>query len=212
MRKILKVPYDTEGTFIRRINKFLGEVKIGNRKELIHIHDPGRIEHLKKGVVVFLKREENPKRKTKYDLIAVGNEKIFTNSKYHNSIAEVLLKERFRKIEREVKIGNSRIDFLVDGLPLEVKGCTLMKNKVALFPDAPTQRGLRHLNEIIKHRGYLMFLILRNANCFAPNPLDKKFYITFKKTLGKFKTINVVLKYDGVWIKFVKEISLCQSF
>ncbi len=208
----MKVQYDIEGIFIRRINKFLGEVKIGNRKELIHIHDPGRIEHLKKGAKVLLKREENPKRKTKYDLIAVGNEKIFTNSRYHNSIAEVLLKERFQNIEREVKINDSRIDFLVDGVPLEVKGCTLMKNKIALFPDAPTKRGLRHLKEIIKQRGYLMFLIFRNANCFAPNPLDEKFYTTFKKNLGKFKTINVVLKYDGIWIKFVREIPICQTF
>ena len=184
MKKILRIPYDKEAKFKKRLNKFLGITEDG---ELIHIHDPGRIEFLRPGSKVLLKREFNEGRKTKYDLIAVkSNELIFTNSKYHSQIAETILKEKFERIEKEVKVGESRIDFLVDGVPLEVKGCTLVKNKIALFPDAPTKRGVKHLREIIKHNGYLMFLIFRRSKCFAPNELDKEFYNTFKTTLENF--------------------------
>jgi sugar fermentation stimulation protein A len=164
-----------------------------------------------------LKSEENPGRKTKYDLIAVkANEFIFTNSKYHSQIMENLLRKGIpfkpKEIKKEVKVGESRIDFLVDGVPLEVKGCTLVRNFIALFPDAPTVKGLRHLKEIIFHRGILVFLIFRKAKCFAPNKLDGKFYETFIANYRKIKIYPLQLSYDGIWVKFSKQILLCQTF
>ncbi len=217
MKKILRVSYDAGGIFVRRLNRFLGQVKLNGRIEYVHIHDPGRINYLVPGSKVLLK-EMSGDRKTNYDLIGVivNEEIIFTNSRYHNLIAERLLEEGIpfkpKRIEKEIPIGESRIDFLVDGVPFEVKGCTLLEGSTALFPDSITERGTRHLLEIANHHGILLFLVFRPARCFAPNKLDIKFYNEFKKNLGKFKSYQLKLLYDGEWIKYVGEIPLCESF
>ena len=70
-----------------------------------------------------------------------------------------------KEIKKEVKIGNSRIDFVLDNAPLEVKDVSLVRDGIALFPDAPTERGARHVKEIIEHNGIILFLV--DPNSFA---------------------------------------------
>ena len=102
-------------------------------------------------------------------------------------------------IKKEIPIGKSRIDFLLDGVPLEVKGVTLVKRDLALFPDAPTERGTRHVKEIIENKGKLLFLIFRNAKYFGPNQeTDLKF--TQKLSEARLKGIQIItakISFDG---------------
>jgi sugar fermentation stimulation protein A len=176
--EILKINDTEKGIFIERPNRYLAKIEINNVVEDVHVHDPGRLkELLYPGNVVLIKREDNTNRKTKYDLIAAKkeNEFVLVNSKYHRYIAEKILKNKYDNIKAEVKYRNSRIDFLAeDKIWIEIKGCTLSKNNVALFPDAPTKRGLKHLNELIelKEKGYeahIYFLIFAKALYFSPN-------------------------------------------
>lgn len=176
--EILKINDTEKGIFIERPNRYLAKIEINNVVEDVHVHDPGRLkELLYPGNVVLIKREDNTNRKTKYDLIAAKkeNEIVLVNSKYHRYIAEKILKNKYDNIKAEVKYRNSRIDFLAeDKIWIEIKGCTLSKNNVALFPDAPTKRGLKHLNELIelKEKGYeahIYFLIFAKALYFSPN-------------------------------------------
>jgi len=206
-------------TFEKRLNKFLG-VADG---ELVHIHDPGRLEKvLYEGNKVLLKKAYG-KRKTKWDIIACRYEKkwVFTNSSYHSIISMNILKKglimKARKIEKEVKYGDSRIDFFINGnMFVEVKGCTLEKNGRALFPDAPTARGRRHLESLIHaiYQGYeasIIFLIFVPARCFSPNDeIDEDFARIFYNALSHgIKVYPVLLDYDGRWIYYRKTISLC---
>ncbi len=110
----------------------------------------------------------------------------------------------------EVTFGKSRIDFTLDNVPLEVKGCSLVRDGLALFPDAPTERGTRHVEEIIKHNGIILFLILRKARSFAPNKeTDTKFSdkLIEARTKG-IKIIPVQISFDGKMIYYNKRISL----
>ena len=109
-----------------------------------------------------------------------------------------------------MKIGNSRIDFTLDGVPLEVKGVSLVKNGLALFPDAPTERGTRHVDEIIEHQGFLLFLILRNAREFAPHEkMDPKFANKLKEARQKgIEMIAVQLSFDGKIIYYEGKVKL----
>ncbi len=207
------------------MNKFLGEVIIRGRKELVHIHDPGRLKGiLSKGNKVLLERVENEKRKTKWDLIAgfVGKEIVFLNSRYHEEIAERIIRDqeisllgKVNVLRREVKRGNSRFDFLLnDNFWIEVKGCTLVKRGIALFPDAPTKRGSKHIRELIEigKRGNaaIIFLIFRKAKCFSPNyEIDPTFSKLFEIAKRYVKVFPLLLKYDGKWISYVGKIPLC---
>jgi len=105
---------------------------------------------------------------------------VLINTSLHSAIAEKLIKLgvlgfKPQKVKREVKIGSSRFDFLVDGSAVvEVKGCNLVINDTCLFPDAPTERGRRHVEELIelKRKGlrpFVLFLLLRKCSRFSPN-------------------------------------------
>ena len=168
MKKIIEIKADKKGIFKERLNKFLGIVDIGY-ETMAHIHDSGRlIKILYSGNEILLKKADG-KRKTKWDILAgkYKNKWVFSNSFYHSMIAKKIIKIIFGeiKIEKEIKYKNSRIDFLLNGkMFLEVKGCTLEKNGMALFPDAPTLRGRKHLKALIDaaENGYdaaILFLI-----------------------------------------------------
>jgi sugar fermentation stimulation protein A len=210
--------------FLRRLNKFLIEVDLEGRITLCHLHDPGRLEEiLKKGRKLLLIQKEG-NRKTKYDAIAAFMEEwVLIHSGYHSLLAENLLKKNLikdlsgYKIEkREFRYGSSRIDFLLSDNKkclLEVKGCTLAKDRIAMFPDAPTIRGQRHIMELMDaiERGYdaiILFLIMRNAFAFSPNwEMDREFSLALKKAYEKgVKIIACRIKFEEKGVCYAGEI------
>ena len=217
--KLMKLKADKKEMFEKRINKFLG---IAGEKQ-VHIHDSGRLERLLyKGNEVLLKRAYG-KRKTKWDLLAAmyENKWVLTNSFFHSRIAEKLIEAgipfKASKIDKEIKYGESRIDFLLDKkILMEVKGCTFEENGEAMFPDAPTARGRRHLMELMNalQNGYeaiILFLIFVPSHCFKPNEIiDKKFAEIFYRGLSEgMKVYSALIEYDGEWIYHKKMIPLC---
>ncbi len=170
--------------FISRPNRFEAYVDIEGECELVHVKNTGRCkEILVTGAKVVLSKADNPARKTKYDLIAAytpGIGIINIDSQAPNAVAREWLNIKdFDYIKPEYKYGDSRIDFYMEKgdekYLMEVKGCTLEKKGIGYFPDAPTQRGVKHINELIEARknGYnvsLCFVIGMNSiNEVRPN-------------------------------------------
>ena len=222
--KVLSIVPDARAVFVERSNRFLAFVKLDGKKVAVHVHDPGRLEELLyPGASVLIKRENNKNRKTKWDLIASNyhGQWVLVNSKYHRYIAEKLLRMLLPEhaIKPEVKIGASRIDFLAEEgerIAIEVKGCTLSREGIALFPDAPTKRGLRHVEELMKFaehdRAMLLILIFRaDAKCFAPNEdTDPEFAKTFWNAIKAGVDIYpALLSYDGNSIYYLRKIPVC---
>jgi sugar fermentation stimulation protein A len=238
--EILKVKYDAKGIFKERPNRFLGIVdiisdsKIEKYSEEVHIHDPGRLrELLYPGNQILLKRATNPERKTRWDIIAARAEEqwVLIHSGYHRAITENILQNKslcpfgkLNSIKAEVPFGHSRLDFLLTtnndtNMLVEVKGCTLTRDGIALFPDAPTERGTRHIETLMnaKVNGYstaLIVLVFRqDSKCFMPNSdTDPKFTSMFKTAvLSGLEVYPLVLSYDGEMIYYEKIIPLCQE-
>ena len=155
-----------KGRFVERPNRFIAKVEINGKTETVHVKNTGRCrELLQSGNTVYLEKSDNPARKTGYDLVAVEKKRenkadllINMDSQIPNAAAEEWLRKGnifsdMAVIRREVKYGNSRFDlYIEDGERrafLEVKGVTLEKDGVAMFPDAPTERGIKHINELI---------------------------------------------------------------
>lgn len=145
--------------FIRRPNRFIAEVEIGGRKETVHVKNTGRCkELLLPGREVWLTAPGTPDRKTKYDLVAVRKDNgiLFNiDSQAPNKVAkEWLQSQDYDIVIPEYVYGDSRIDFYMERgaekYLMEVKGCTLEIDGVGYFPDAPTQRGVKHVRELIK--------------------------------------------------------------
>jgi len=236
MKKILiQIPHDTRGIFKTRKNRFLSEVEIfeTNSVEDVHVRDPGRLgEILYSGNEVLLEKAQGGNRKTNWTLLAgkVNDQWIFVNSGYHRSIAENILDDPdispFEELvdhEAEKRLGDSRIDFLLEKegekIWLEVKGCTLARDGKALFPDSPTKRGKRHVEELIeaispgKTSGALLFLVFRSGtSCFEPNEdKDPDFARAFEKGIEAGLEVHPVrLNYDGSAIEYRGEIPLCE--
>lgn len=180
-----------EGEFLSRPNRFIASVRVGDRVETVHVKNTGRCrELLLPSAKVYLALSENPLRKTGYDLVAVEKKRegqapllINMDSQLPNSVAAEWLKgglfSENAVIRREVTYGRSRFDFYIeDGgrrIFLEVKGVTLEKEGLALFPDAPTERGVKHIEELIAaldegYEGYLLFVIqMKEVFAFSPN-------------------------------------------
>ena len=155
--------------FIDRPNRFVARVDIDGCIHTVHVKNTGRCkELLLPGVVVYLAASDNPARKTKYDLIAVekaGFGLINIDSQAPNAVVkEWLLRQDYDYVKPEYTYGNSRIDFYMekdnDKYLMEVKGCTLEIDGIGYFPDAPTERGIKHLRELsaASARGYKSFL------------------------------------------------------
>lgn len=173
------------GIFLSRPNRFIAHVLVDGTEEIVHVKNTGRCkELLLPGTTVYLYcAPEGSNRKTKYDLIAVqkGNRLINMDSQAPNAVAEEWLRTTLphADIRREVTYGSSRFDFrIIEGEKttfLEVKGVTLEHDGIAMFPDAPTERGLKHLRELIscKEQGYeaaVLFVIkMKGIHAFRPN-------------------------------------------
>ena len=155
-------------TFISRPNRFIAHVKLENSSqndiEVVHVKNTGRCKELLiSGCRVYLEKSENPNRKTKFDLIAVEKiypenpeKKLLVNmdSQLPNKVTHQWLKTQdFSFIKPEFTFGKSRIDFYMEKddkkFLMEVKGCTLEVAGIGYFPDAPTERGVKHLEELI---------------------------------------------------------------
>lgn len=149
-----------EAIFIERPNRFIARVKIDGAEEveLVHVKNTGRCrELLLPGAEVILEDciEKNPNRKTRYDLIAVKKNGMWVNidSQAPNKVVkEWLIKQGYDCIKPEYAFGNSRMDLYMEKgkqkYLMEVKGCTLEIDGVGYFPDAPTERGVKHLREL----------------------------------------------------------------
>jgi len=177
------------GIFKNRPNRFLAQVQIDNNIKPCFLPNPGRMkELLTPGAEVILREAENQNRKTSYDLIGVihENEIVSLDTMAPNRLVFEALKNKdipefteYNIIKPEHQYKNSRFDFLLknkkENCLLEVKSCTLVKNGIALFPDAPTLRGQRHLQELTVakkegNRACILFIIQRtNASVFTSN-------------------------------------------
>lgn len=148
-----------KGLFESRPNRFIAHVWIDGTLETVHVKNTGRCkELLLPGSTVILEDCDNPNRKTRYDLIAVykdGLGLINMDSQAPNKVvAEWLGTQDYDYIKPEYKFGNSRVDFYMEKgeekYLMEVKGCTLEIDGIGYFPDAPTERGVKHLRELTK--------------------------------------------------------------
>lgn len=180
------------GQFCSRPNRFLAVVRIGGQEEIVHVKNTGRCrELLIPECTVYLSRSDNPNRKTKYDLIAVEKQRegkppllINLDSQIPNAAAAEWLEtgslfSANAVFRREVTHGSSRFDFsIMDGNIqsfLEVKGVTLEQDGIALFPDAPTLRGVKHLQELTACQqaeipAYLLLVIqMKEIRAFRSN-------------------------------------------
>ncbi|MCR4778750.1 MAG: DNA/RNA nuclease SfsA [Lachnospiraceae bacterium] len=147
----------TKAKFIERPNRFIARVLVDEKEEIVHVKNTGRCkELLVPGSEVWLTAPGTPNRKTKYDLVAVRKSTgvLFNiDSQAPNKVAlEWLKAQDYDKVIPEYTYGNSRIDFYMekgkDKYLMEVKGCTLEVDGVGYFPDAPTERGVKHLREL----------------------------------------------------------------
>ncbi|WP_456477711.1 DNA/RNA nuclease SfsA [Geoglobus ahangari] len=135
------------GRLVRRLNRFVLEVEVNGRVERAHLRDSGRpTELMKPGNRVLVRPKKRERTSHEVFVIYDAHVPVVVNSSFHSDIvAEILEGECYRIEGKEVKVGSSRIDLLVsrDGAAklVEVKGCTLVRDGVALFPDAPTERG-----------------------------------------------------------------------
>lgn len=145
------------GEFINRPNRFISNVLINGIPVLAHVKNTGRCrELLIPGAEVYLEKTDNPHRKTEYDLIAVRKSNgllINIDSQAPNKVVkEWLNQQSLDLIRSEYAYGNSRVDFYLEKndqkILMEVKGCTLERGGIGFFPDAPTERGTKHLKEL----------------------------------------------------------------
>ena len=182
MKQKTEIIYENtvSGTFVRRINRFTAEVLIDGETELVHVKNTGRLQELLlPGAKVTLQKKLNENRKTAYDLISVYKPKlkwVNIDSLAPNAlIKQQLTSMNYDLVRPEYTYGNSRIDFYMERngekFLTEVKGCTLADDLhpgTGLFPDAPTERGVKHLHELTKaaKEGYhctIAFVIQMNG-------------------------------------------------
>lgn len=198
-----------EGIFVDRPNRFIAHVNVDGIIETVHVKNTGRCkELLSPGVKVILEVPENKERKTKYDLIGVYKKNfglINIDSQAPNKVAKEWLENKgYEYIKPEYTYGQSRIDFYMENRGekylMEVKGCTLERDGIGYFPDAPTERGIKHIHELIKAKkeGYnaiLAFVIQMEGVCeVRPNV----------ETHPEFGDAISEAKEAGVKIEFIK--------
>lgn len=176
-----------KGTFLERPNRFIAYVEVDGVREKVHVKNTGRLrELLWPGVTVYVQEAANPERATKWDLIAVEKEGRVVNidSQIPNALAREWIEagnllENVDKIQPEYSYGSSRIDLYVEAgekkILVEVKGVTLEENGAVRFPDAPSERAVKHVNELADavkagYEAYVLLVIqLSGARYFTPN-------------------------------------------
>ena len=200
------------GFFLERPNRFIAYIEIAGQKEAVHVKNTGRCaELLQPGATVYVQKADNPERKTQWDLIGVkkGKRMINMDSQIPNKVVE----EWIRKgnlfpdaalIKPETTYKQSRFDlYLEEGerkIFIEVKGVTLEQDGVVKFPDSPTERGVKHLNELCEavkdgYEAYVFFVIqMKGVKYFTPN---MKTHAAFGEALRNAQEQGVhILAYD----------------
>ncbi len=189
-----------EGIFISRINRFTAKAKINEQIETVHVKNTGRlIRLLQCGSKAYFQKSDKPDRKTKYDLISVeyNGDIINVDSQITNYVAEEWINKKvlfpdLNYLRKEVKYGDSRFDIYLEHGDkkafVEIKGVTLQENGIAKFPDAPTQRGIKHLYELMNckedgYEAYIIFIIqMSNIKWFEPaTEIQEEFATTLNK-------------------------------
>lgn len=184
---------DVEGVFLRRLNRFAGVALIGGRESYVHIHDPGRLrELLFPGARIWARRTARGKTEFYLTAVELEDELVLVDSSLHNKIGVWLVEtgyllRGYSLVRREPAFGRGRFDLLLQSpegrrVLVEIKGVTLEVGGRALFPDAPTSRGARHMEELARavaegYEAYVIFLVLRRrAEFMSPNwEMDRKF-------------------------------------
>jgi sugar fermentation stimulation protein A len=195
-----------QGIFLSRPNRFIAEIEINGKKEICHVKNTGRCkELLVPGAAVYANQADNPNRCTKFDLIAVekGDSLINIDSYAPNIVfGEYIRQGKFlhnvTNLKAEAKYRASRLDYYIETTSnkafIEVKGVTLEENGIAMFPDAPTERGIKHLNELAAcvaagYDAHVVFVIqMAGIIHFAPN---YKTHAAFGKALAKAMALGV---------------------
>lgn len=198
-----------KGKFLSRPNRFIAYVEIDGQTEKCHVKNTGRCrELLVEGCEVYLDRAKNPERKTRFDLVSVRkNGRLINMDSYApNLAAGEFLPKLFPNsiIKPEYTYGNSRFDFYIENnnrkILLEVKGVTLENEGAVMFPDAPTERGVKHVGELIKcindgYGAYLLFVIqMDKVKYFTPNTATHPEFGAILKKAAE-KGVNI-LAYD----------------
>ena len=200
------------GKFLERPNRFIAYVEIEGKKETVHVKNTGRCkELLQPGAEVFLQKSDNPERKTQWDLIGVkkGKRMVNMDSQIPNKVVEEWIRKgnlflNATLIKPEKTYKQSRFDLYVEEgerrIFMEVKGVTLEMDGVVKFPDAPTERGVKHLNELCEavregYEAYVFFVIqMKGVKYFTPNMAT---HAAFGEALEHAKEQGVhVLAYD----------------
>ena len=200
------------GYFLERPNRFIAYVEIAGQKETVHVKNTGRCaELLRPGAEVYLQKTDNPERKTQWDLIGVkkGKRMINMDSQIPNKVVEEWVRKgnlfpKATLIKPEKTYRQSRFDLYVEEgdrkIFVEVKGVTLENDGVVKFPDAPTERGVKHLNELCEavqdgYEAYVFFVIqMKGVKYFTPN---MKTHAAFGEALRAAKEKGVhILAYD----------------
>lgn len=223
----MKVPQPLiVGRFIHRDGRFKAYVEVDGKIRKAHVHDPGRLKNLLvEGALTIMRLHSSKGRKTKFYITAVWSKGcwVLVDSALHVKLAEEAVRESvieelkgYEVVKREVEYDGGRLDLLlksprgVNAL-LEVKGCTLTIDNVGLFPDAPTLRGRRHVEKLVKavkegYEGYILFLAIGcSVREFRPNyKVDPEFTEVLKeasRTGVKLLAYKVVFEDYEVKVK-----------
>lgn len=200
-----------QAIFLSRHNRFIAEVDVDGHKEMVHVKNTGRCKELLiPGCEVWLTEPGTPGRKTKYDLVAVRkNTGVLFNmdSQAPNKVVKEWLEDQnYSKVIPEYTYGDSRIDFYMERTLadcdqkekylMEVKGCTLEIDGIGYFPDAPTERGVKHIRELIKaqkagYQAILAFVIqMDGVHEVRPNV---KMHLEFGRAMDEAKKAGVMI-------------------
>jgi sugar fermentation stimulation protein A len=220
------------GNFVKRLNRFEAIIDINGEANLVHVPNTGRCKELfTEGARVLLEKRDGKHRKTAYELIMVykDNRLISVDSQLPNKLAEEAIRNNKIKefvdcdyVKREAVFGDSRFDLYLEKIDektfVEIKGVTLEVDGVARFPDAPTERGTKHIYELIKakqqgYRACVLFVVqLDFAVYFTPNGLmDPKFAEALKSAQKEGVEIYAYschVKEDEVYLHKPMEVRL----
>lgn len=214
--------------FISRPNRFIAYVDIDGKTEIVHVKNTGRCkELLTDGATVYVQKSDNPLRKTKYDLITVEKNKMLINmdSQAPNKVFKEWVKQgnftaNISLIKPECKYVNSRFDFYIEAderkIFAEIKGVTLEENGVVMFPDAPTERGVKHIKELCEcvnngYEGYIFFVIqMEKCKYFTPNKVTHPEFAEALKYANEcgvnIKALNCKVAFDE--LKILNEVEV----
>lgn len=226
-----------EGIFLKRPNRFIAQVTIQGQEETVHVKNTGRCkEILVPGAKIILEDcSHNLNRKTRYSIIAVWKEDMLVNmdSQVPNQVVFDAINENKIKgledltyLQREVTFGNSRFDIYFENQDIkgfiEVKGATLENHGISMFPDAPTERGTKHVLEMIEavkkgYRGIIFFLIqMKGPKVFRLNwEMDEKFSEAIKlasRNGVEIMAYDSIVRDNSIYIDRQVEIDLISKF